>query len=698
MSKQLVLGPFQNVDDPNEQRVLAILSHISPLLENWRTGEDLRLELEDLNKEKPGLAKQVDEIRADISSLKQKISKVFWDISNQWSLLPPAGLLIVLINLVINFHAGLYGLGAALIGLGFSKLMQIKNGLNERLIALEKNFANQTTALDNVNNRIVELNKELNSRANTFPEVTQAKIDFPVSFKKILGAQMLLDESGIVANETLRTIDLSDIQTNLSEISAEIDRIKHVPVLLSPDHSQAETTDPINTLYGEEQLLQQLVNQFIQTVGLVNEVNINLPLIQKNNYLIEQISKNGTKNVGEQSNGIEISESSNRDSDIQRFVDEVNKTKEFGTKILNELKDTFDSLENISNTYSVARSTSINNVHENLFEVLNRASWCSKRFYCPRTIQAPKYIQDILDVHPHDAHKLPYDELIARLKSDPVIEKRIKDRPELDDELFINYGAVHEFEGELEWDEDGNPIDTGSRPAFITDQFEESIQRFRRSLSVIMTGSPNPVLGFSSEAKMYFDPETDEWRSDTVPYVYNSATMVKYGQVLKVNNDLMIPLWEHLWTEKSDFRKSELFRTNESLIRMSEKESEKLIEIGNQFRADMRTVRENVYHLEADLRSKYDEILNFRDGMSAIGLLSERQKAQLTDEQLSRIMHVDHSLVTESEQDETLLGAEPKNQSERRGTAVDPIDIVRAPDVLVSYEEKSAARLTNSRG
>ena len=696
MSKQIVLSPFQNVEDVNEQRVLALLSHISPLLENWRTGEDLRLELEDLNKERPGLISQIEQSKTDLANTKQKISKIFWDISNQWSLAPPAGALLIIINFFANFHVGVYGAGIVLIGIGASKLMQIKNGLNSRLMEIEKTYATQTSALLNIDNRIIELNKELNSRANTFPEVVQTTLNFPVSFKKILGNQMLLDESGIFANQTLRTIDLSEIQTNLSEMSAEIDRIKHVPVLLSPEHDQNNVNDPLNTLYGEEQLLQNLVNQFINTVGLVNEVNINLPLISKDNYLVQQIIKDGAKAENSTNSSIEISESIIKDSDISKFVDEVNKTKEFGTKILNELKETFDSLENISNTYSVARSNSINNVHENLFEVLNRASWCSKRFYCPRTIQAPKYLEDILDVHPNDAHKLPYDELIERLKSDPIIAKRIKDRPELDDVLYINYGAIHEFEDELEWDDNGDPIDTGSRPAFITDQFEESVQRFRRSLSVIMTGSPNPVLGFSTEAKMFFDPETDEWRSDTVPYVYNSATMIKYGQVLKVNNDLMIPLWEHLWTEKADFRKSELFRTNESLIRMSEKESEKLLEIGNQFRADMRTVRENVYHLEADLRSKYDEILNFRDGMSAIGLLSERQQAQLTDDQLSRIMHVDQSLVTESEENETLLGAEPKNQSERRGTAVDPIDIVRAPNVLVSYEEKTVSRLTNS--
>ena len=163
---------------------------------------------------------------------------------------------------------------------------------------------------------------------------------------------------------------------------------------------------------------------------------------------------------------------------------------------------------------------------------------------------------------------------------------------------YATYQAIYDLKGNIDFDEMGNPIDLGERPAFIQDQYQEALIRFRRALSVVMTGSANPILNFSKEAEMYYEPDVEEWRSDAVPYVYDTPSMMRYGQVLKVTSDLLVPLWEHLWTEKADFRKSELFRTNESLIRMIEKESEKLLEVGNQFKADMRTVRENIYLLE----------------------------------------------------------------------------------------------------
>jgi len=504
----------------------------------------------------------------------------------------------------------------------------------------------------------------------------------------------LLDESGFSPLTTLSTIDLSAVQSDLDVIISKINEIKTVPVLLSPSQNQ-EGEDPLNSLYGEEVVLQELVDKFTENLTKIQDVEINLPLIEKNNYLANiYVNDELIQNNYRDDEYVLITSNLVNKNVIDEFVKQVNHIKEFGTILLSEIKETFESLEKICESYDFARSTSINNVHTKLFDVLNKASWCSKRFYCPRTIQAPQYIEDVLNIHPSNAHKVPFDHLIETLKTDPIIATRIRERLEIVDELYVNYLGVHEFEGEMSFDENGDPVDLGERPAFISDQYDEALVRFRRTLGVLMTGSVNPILGLSKEAEMFYDPEVDEWSSETVPFVYNSSDMMRYGQVLKVTSDLMIPLWEHLWTEKADFRKSELFRTNESLIRMSEKESEKLIEIGNQFKADMRTVRENVNLLESELRSKYDEIIAFREGMAALGLLSERQKEFLSDDRLKQItLSGESSVVKDAEEHETLLGIEPRVQAERRGTVGDPIDLVRSPDVLIEYKGASVKRL-----
>jgi hypothetical protein len=128
------------------------------------------------------------------------------------------------------------------------------------------------------------------------------------------------------------------------------------------------------------------------------------------------------------------------------------------------------------------------------------------------------------------------------------------------------------------------------------------------------------------------------------------------------------------------------------MIRMSEKESEKLIEIGNQFRSDMRGNRENIYLIEADLKSKHAEIVSFRDGLHKLGLLSDRSMQQLSDERLASLV-IQDSPLSVSDRYETTLSALPQAQAEGRGTAADPIDMVKDPAVLLSYEAHDAPRL-----
>ncbi|MBM3273130.1 hypothetical protein FJY94_07810 [Candidatus Kaiserbacteria bacterium] len=326
--------------------------------------------------------------------------------------------------------------------------------------------------------------------------------------------------------------------------------------------------------------------------------------------------------------------------------------------------------------------------------MLGSASWCSRRIYCPRTIQSNAYIEELLGINAAKAYLLSFDDLITRLNNDIQINKRLQSKPDLEEQLEQSYGAVQQFMEGAQFDAEGRRLDVGQRPRHIESQFDEAVKHFGHVLQKVMTGSAYPVLNFSTEAQLYYDPDTHEWSSDTTPYVYSTADAIRFGSVVKAYSDLMIPLWEHLWTEKADFRKSELFRTNEEMRRMTEKESEKLIDIANQFRADMRAVRENVYLLESDLKSKYAEILSFRDSMSTLGLMSKHAAEAVSDNKLQKLV-MGESTLTTAEKYETLLSGMPQTQAANRGSVHDPIDLIREPDALLPYAGTQQPRLLN---
>ena len=696
MKSSILVNPISNAATPDEELVLALAAHLEPVLIDWRTGQDLKKEIADLEALLPDLNDQAERLEKEIIDQSQKIEGASKDFKSQPLILIITGVILGAVLFYLGFGLVGVGLGVGLLGYGIYSLKKVKSELQDVKTELELKQSKLEEKVKNVFQQIEISKAEIKTRDNSFPEVAQVRAAFAIGHKKILGQSTLVDESGVLDSVQLNTIDLSSTQSNLDAIATKLNLLQEVPVLLSTK-TKSTSDDAVDTLFGEEDEIQELVYEFTNSLSQVKDVSLTIPLVSNKSEFAKRYASGAFSEIDYAESDLkEIRTTNTASQGIDSFINQVNETKEFGIKVLAELKETFENLERVCMSYSNARSNSINNVHGKLFEVLNKASWCSKRFYCPRSIQAPVFLHDVLGVQPKQAHKLSFDQIILNLGQDKVIAARMKDKPELCDELFLNYNAVQEFKGEIEFDDLGDPIDSGDRPAYVDDQFHEALARFRSNLSVLMTGSPNPILNFSHQSELFFDPEVDEWRSSTVPYVYSTSEVLRYGQVLKVTSDLMIPLWEHLWTEKSDFRKSELFRTNESLIRMTEKESEKLIEIANQFRADMRSVRENINLLESDLKSKYDEIIAFRDGMEALGLLSERQKQFLTEEKLKSFTMGDHSIIEEGEQHETYLGMEPRVQAERRGSAEDPIDLIRSPDILIPYKNNSAKRLSAS--
>ena len=191
--------------------------------------------------------------------------------------------------------------------------------------------------------------------------------------------------------------------------------------------------------------------------------------------------------------------------------------------------------------------------------------------------------------------------------------------------------------------------------------------------------------------------ELQRWSSNTSPYTYSTPDVVRYGAIVKAYSDLMLPLWEHLWTEKADFRKSELFRTNQDMIRMTEKESVQLIDVANEFRADMRTVRENANIFRADLTAKLSEIRDFRDSMAQIGLLSPHMQETMADERIAALDLEDGGIESIDGYENALTRA-PQAQAETRGTMHDPIDYVREPNIVIRSVDTCGRRLSLNNG
>ncbi|MEI7785114.1 MAG: hypothetical protein WCK08_12070 [Betaproteobacteria bacterium] len=688
MPRTSLVQPVENLSSLAQAKVLALLEHLGPSLADWRQGEDLRQERTTVTLEVQTLAPQEEQLQQRLALVGQQIDAAMVAMTKHQAM--AIGLVVVAVALAyFSKYALLLSLAAIWPGL---QLRKGKKALAERIqerTQIEGELAGVSTRLQAGKERLLRIEGEFASRPDGFPQIELSEVQFNLQLRNLAGSHVLIDESGAHDQALLKTLDVSDLVDGVAGIERKMQQLGTIPPLLSPGEASA-IEDPLNQLYGEEQALQTLVGEFTGNLGQLRDVSLSLPLIPSSSLLSQRLQVGQVADTQLQQ-PVKIATAIDEQA-VQTFTDALDEHRQRGVALVENLRQLYEQLESTCNRFASARMHSVNTIHDSLAQVLNRASWCNRKFFCPRTILAPQYIQDLLGIDIAQAHLLDINDLFDRLQSDDVVRMRIAKKPELIEQLTALHQSIADFTQMNEaYDGNGSTLQSlGNKHA--QQQLQEYAKQFRAVLNKILTGASYPVLNFSAEAQLYYDPENDEWSSDLNPYVYRTPDVLKYGSVIKTHHDLMIPLWEHLWTEKADFRKSELFRTNESMIRMSEKESEKLIEIGNQFRGDMRANRENLYLIESDLKSKHSEILSFRDGLHTLGLLGERSMQQLSDERLASLV-VNESPLNVSHRYESTLAALPQAQAEVRGTAADPIDMVKDPAVLLSYESNGAPRL-----
>lgn len=688
MPSSSLVRPVENVQSLAQAKALALIEHLIPSLSAWRQGEDLRLERAKVMLEVQRLTPEVERAQQDLSQTSEQIEAAQAAGKKQKSM-AIAALVAAVLLAYFSGYALLLALAAIWPALQVKQSTKKRAQLLEQRTAIEGRLAELSSALQASTHRLTAIDADLASRPDGFPSIELAEVQFEMHLRNLAGSQVLVDESGAHAQALLKTLDVSALADGVSDIEAKMRQISTIPPLLAPGEAAA-IEDPLNQLYGEEQALQGLVSDFTGNLGQLKDVGLRLPLIPKQSALVERLMAMQVSD-GQLKKPVSIAEPID-ESAVQSFTQALDEYRRRGVVLVESLRQLYEQLEASCNRFALARMQSVNTIHDGLAQVLNRASWCNRKFFCPRTILAPQYIQDLLGIDIAQAHLLDINDLLDRLQSDDVIRQRISKKPELIENLTAIHQLISEF-GRMNgaYDDNGGAMQSLTN-VHAQQQLDEYAKQFRSVLNKILTGASFPILNFSAEAQLHYDPDNDEWSSDLNPYVYRTPDVLKYGSVIKTHHDLMIPLWEHLWTEKADFRKSELFRTNESMIRMSEKESEKLIEIGNQFRGDMRGNRENIYLIEADLKSKHAEIVSFRDGLHKLGLLSDRAMQQLSDERLATLV-IDESPVATADRYETTLAGLPQAQAEVRGTAADPIDMVKDPSVLLSYDAHDAPRL-----
>ena len=681
-----------------EERLLGILHHLRDLKEAWENKVSSKSALSELQIEIERVEKQIQEITA--ASLDKPLT--FGEAFKKTKSTFVAGGAIASIGLGVILGANpesknasplFYMLGA---GSGIAALIKT----NRTIKKSKEAYTRSNKAITDLNEQLItnrrlysEQSKALRTNKMELPTITFGKALIPLTTCRALNKSFVINKGNLLKPAQLQSVVLRDLSEESGVILKLTQKMDAIPILLTPnEESISESRTNNSALHGEERSLKEAMSGYVQTLGSIGEESLYLPAVRPDSDLgkaLDSVISNNEligRTVDETDIAVTIkSGDSAFASELSRFEQLNRETEAASQTAIPQLEQINNELKELCSRYRNARTTSTNDLHLNYQKILNRANWSSKNFYCPRTILSKDYLQALIQLDLEEAHNANADDLIAALQSDDYINSRLGNKPQLVDDLLQSQTAVQELikSYELSPDRTGN-VRVGAAAEHIVDQLKQELNLFRQRLIEALTGSPNGFLGISESARLYYDPERDLWSSPVLPYTYTTAEVEQYGQILRTDVELLIPLWEHLWTEKADFRKSELFRTNESIQRMSEKEGEKIKQLGYQFQNDLRDVRSNMLLAKADFDSKLKELNEYEESIEQLGLMDIQQQKRLeaVTKELQGASEISKSGGAEGY--ELIVMQEPTNQLLRRQSAVhDPIDVIKSPDLVI---------------
>lgn len=527
------------------------------------------------------------------------------------------------------------------------------------------------------------------------PVAALGRLALPVRTATLAGYQIVLDEAAVFAEYRFELPDYVYDRNALDTLGVVIEQLRNPPVLLEP--GEGEHGD-IDLLHGEEESLRRCVEGFAEFVGSIPTISRQTPLVPRSAAAASLPAAAALPGERSPLCTVNASNFQARFQEIASIGSHAKDLRERASHARAEITATYEALRQLLADYQTLRSTSISELHDNLIASMERSSWSHVRFYCPKSMRVPEYIFETTGIDVNHVEDLStrelmnamfaHEETALRLARDESLGRRIEDAKSALDEIryALSRAIAAAMPGEMTSPLGNSQITIGPAAASIAthlqSQLRESTKQFRQVVLEAVTGASRPLLEIASQSRLRYDPLRNSWASEVAGTEYVDQAHVDFGRLLRLHEEVLFPIWNHLWLEKADFRRSELFRTNEQLLRMKEKESEKLIVIGNQFRADLRMVREQLKTLSNDLDSKVEQIRATRDGLASLGLLGEEDLQRMSDAVLDGLKQGCGGSLEHASAMETLLSLEPTAQADRRPNAADPIDVVRSPDRL----------------
>ena len=520
----------------------------------------------------------------------------------------------------------------------------------------------------------------------------------------LAGYSVLLDEAGATGEVPLRVPDLAANPESVARVRQLLDSARGFPVLLRSTGHEPST---LGTLHGEENQLGEALSSFTSLVEAVPLFEERIPLIPSASPLAQFVTNDGAdlhacaEDKDVPGPRLQRAHAADLQARVQRITELAQRLRTAGGDVGGALRDVQTGLTETLELYRSMRTESMTQVQRGLAEVLARSDLPYVTYYCPKCHRIPAYLLRRAGLDLSTVEDIPMAELLAGLQRDPEAKMRIEEDPALLDGIGAILDALAELRATqhaLAQHQNDPAVAASlqnlrvlqSRQRAVDAQVAQNLEQFHAAIRHVLTGNARPVLELSRASRLLLDPDDGSWTCQACGTRFDDPAEARMGRMLRVKDELLMPLWNQLWAEKDDFRKAELFRTNEQLQRLMEKEVSALREVAEQYRADMRPVRENLILAISEAEGKRKQLDATVRSLAALGALQEDEVAD-RQRQLANMAGGDFDELKRSAGNkETMLNLEPQNQMSRRPPPSDPIRVLLRPEELFEYRQQAS--------
>lgn len=478
--------------------------------------------------------------------------------------------------------------------------------------------------------------------------------------------KMVVDTSGI---QEPTTFVYPEIPQSLNRLKDIVETMKQLPeelsILLPPSSKPGlQGDEPLTGIEGDMahilSLNRQLLDEKIDAAAEVPAFSANSDVVRSLHFLSEHL-EDGDPGITISREEKTVEQSLNGLKAINANAKEIEKLG--GENDENIMRDVRDRMDSEVNRTKKARDYSLIDVlGRNIDELKPLYDYPLTRFYCPKCHKVPRYIAGTAPVPIDQVNETPVDQLKGFYKSDDMVYFRKQA-----DNIRNHLDQARR-----------NGDDLNSEHYGILKSKLISYEEMIRGLALEIEGVDPKAEVHSRNAVLKYNTLHNHWKCQLCGETF-SQEEAQWARMLKIKDDLILPVWDKLWLEKHD-ESMRIIREKEAELRNNkELESKQLREEANVFTQEYREVRSQLEEANAGYQAARQQFQMMCEFFERRDILAPETVAALRNDIMGNVNTGPASgqIIEVSDQLETQLEQEPDTVFLRRGQLTDYTEEVR---------------------